>query len=109
MNRAEELSCDLVVHCEAQVEWLERFEYKKHKPFNVFLKMNSGMNRLGFKSEAYRIAFHRLHSAGYRMHHMTHFANADRVDRLPSVGSQQEAFNETIAGLEGATSITDQP
>ena len=107
LGLAEDLVCDLVVHCDAQVEWLERYKVKNHKPFNVFLKMNTGMNRLGFKPDAYRMAFHRLHSAGYRMHHMTHFANADQVDRLPSVGSQQELFNQTIEGLEGATSLAN--
>ena len=96
-----------VVHCEAQVEWLERFKAKNHKPFNVFLKMNTGMNRLGFKPDAYRTAFHRLHAAGYHMHHMTHFANADQVDQSPTVGAQQELFNQTIEGLEGSTSLAN--
>ena len=101
----QDLACDLVVHCEAQLEWLERFN--AHKPINVFLKMNSGMNRLGFKPEAYRTAFHRLHAAGYHMHHMTHFANADQVDQQPSVGSQLEVFNEAIEGLDGPTSLAN--
>ena len=107
LELADKLACDLVVHCEAQVEWLERFQTQNHKRFNVFLKMNTGMNRLGFKPQAYRTAFHRLHSVGYHMHHMTHFANADQVDQLPSVGGQQELFNETIAGLDGATSLAN--
>ena len=107
MGLAQELACDLVVHCNAQVEWLEKYPSKDPKKFNVFLKMNTGMNRLGFKPEAYRIAFHRLHAAGCHMHHMTHFSNADQVDRQPSVGSQQELFNETIAGLGGATSLAN--
>ena len=102
---AQELSCDLVVHCEAQVEWLER--YSGHKPFSVFLKMNSGMNRLGFKPDAYKTAYHRLHAIGCKMHHMTHFANADQIDRLPTVGSQQELFNDTIAGLDAPTSLAN--
>ncbi len=101
----QDLSCDLVVHCDAQVAWLETFN--AHKPINVFLKMNSGMNRLGFKPKDYRTAFHRLHAAGYRMHHMTHFANADQVDQQPSVGSQLEVFNDAIEGLEGSTSLAN--
>jgi alanine racemase len=102
---AETLACDLVVHCEAQAEWLE--DYKAHKPFNVFLKMNTGMNRLGFKPSAYRTAFHRLHAAGHKMHHMTHFANADQIDLLPTVGSQLEIFNDAIEGLEAPTSLAN--
>ncbi len=102
-----ELACDLVVHCEAQVEWLEKFKVNTHTPINVFLKMNTGMNRLGFKPDSYRTVFHRLHAIGYHMHHMTHFANADQVDHPPSVGAQLELFEETIAGLEGSTSLAN--
>ena len=107
LDLAQELHCDLVVHCDAQIEWLERYADKVHKPISVFLKMNTGMNRLGMKPEAYRSAFHRLHAAGYRMHHMTHFANADQIDRQPTVGSQVELFNQTIEGLDGPTSLAN--
>ena len=34
LSLAEELVCDLVVYCEAQVEWLERFKVKNHKPIS---------------------------------------------------------------------------
>jgi alanine racemase len=107
LNLAQELQCDLVVHCQAQLEWLERYAEKIHNQISVFLKMNTGMNRLGFKPDAYRTAYHRLHAAGYRMHHMTHFANADQVDRSPSVGSQLELFAQTISGLEAPTSLAN--
>jgi alanine racemase len=107
LDLAQELHCDLVVHCDAQIQWLERYADKVHKPISVFLKMNSGMNRLGMKPEAYRSAYHRLHAAGYRMHHMTHFANADQIDRQPTVGSQVELFNQTIEGLDGPTSLAN--
>ena len=104
---AQQLQCDLVVHCDAQVDWLERDANKAQKPINVFLKMNTGMNRLGFKPEKYRTLFHRLHSAGYRMHHMTHFANADQVNQDPTVGSQLEIFHQTTQGLESPTSLAN--
>ena len=107
LDLALKLHCDLVVHCEAQIEWLERLSLKSHTPISVFLKMNTGMNRLGLKPDAYRMGFHRLHSLGYRMHHMTHFANADQIDRQPTVDSQLELFDQTIAGLEGPTSLAN--
>lgn len=96
-----------MVHCEAQIDWLERYADKIHKLMSVSLKMNTGMNRLGLKPDAYRTAFHRLHASGYRMHHMTHFANVDQIDRQPTVGSQLELFNQTIEGLEGPTSLAN--
>lgn len=104
---AEDLACDLVVHCETQVQWLESFQKKQAKAFNIFLKMNSGMNRLGFKPDHYRTAFHRLHALGYQMHHMTHFANADQVNQSPTVGEQLECFLETSMGLEAPTSLAN--
>ena len=104
LSLAHQLACDVVIHCENQVRWLEAFEALPHSRLNVFLKMNSGMNRLGFKPDAYRTAFHRLHAAGYHMHHMTHFANADQLDRSPTVDEQLECFNAGIDGLPGATS-----
>lgn len=103
LSSAIELKCDLVVHCDVQLAWLE----KHNHPMTVFLKLNSGMNRLGFSPDQYRLAYHRLHSAGHRVNHMTHFANADRVDREPSVGSQMECFTQTVEGLKGETSLAN--
>lgn len=107
LNLALQLSCDLVVHNELQVSWLETLKNHYGHPVNIFLKLNSGMNRLGFKPDQYRIAFHRLHSAGYHLHHMTHFANADQVDGSPSVGKQMECFEKTIEGLQAPTSLAN--
>jgi alanine racemase len=107
LDLASKLKCDLVVHSEKQVVWLESFANDSGHPINIFLKLNSGMNRLGFRPEQYRIAFHRLHAAGYHLHHMTHFANADQVDQAPSVGEQMECFTQATDGLEASTSLAN--
>lgn len=107
LELAIKLHCDLVVHNEQQVSWLETFKNHSGNPVNIFLKLNSGMNRLGFRPEQYRTAFHRLHSAGYHLHHMTHFANADQVDGLPSVGEQMECFEKAIEGLQAPSSLAN--
>ena len=39
-----------VVHCAEQIDWLAA--HKTQQPQRVFLKMNSGMNRLGFAPAA---------------------------------------------------------
>ena len=103
------LDCTLVVHTESQVAALEAFDLTQHqaKARPIYLKMNTGMNRLGFSPSDYRLMYHRLHAAGYAMHHMTHFANADRIDCLPSVGSQDDLFNEAITDLPGDTSTAN--
>ncbi len=98
-----ELQCDLVVHSNQQLAWLE----KQRRALSIFLKLNSGMNRLGFMPQDYPLAYHRLHAAGHQVNHMTHFANADGIDREPSVGAQMECFSKTINGLKGETSLAN--
>jgi alanine racemase len=43
------------VHCDEQIDWLAA--HKTQVPHRVFLKMNSGMNRLGFTPERFRAAW----------------------------------------------------
>ncbi len=109
LNLAFTLDCTLVVHTESQVAALEAFDLTQHQAQArpIYLKMNTGMNRLGFSPSDYRLMYHRLHATGYAMHHMTHFANADRVDCLPSVGAQYDLFNEAITDLPGETSTAN--
>ena len=53
-----------VVHCSEQVDWLAA--HKTQQPHRVFLKMNSGMNRLGFRPDAFRAAWARLNAVRSR-------------------------------------------
>ena len=46
------------VHCDEQIDMLAM--HKTHQPHRVFLKMNSGMNRLGFAPQRFRAAWTRL-------------------------------------------------
>jgi alanine racemase len=108
---AMDLDCACVVHDLNQVDWLEnlsdaRQSFRK-RPIQIYLKMNTGMNRLGFQPSVYREVYHRLHSCGYEISHMTHFANADYVDREPTVDAQVAIFKEIIQGLSGGTSLSN--
>ena len=71
-----------VVHHAEQLDWLAA--HKTQQPHHVFLKFNSGMNRLGFDAPGLRAAWARLHAMpqvqGVTL--MTHFANADRPDGI---------------------------
>ena len=66
-----------VVHTEAQIDMLAN--HKTHQPHRVFLKMNSGMNRLGFAPQAFRAAWTRLNALPQvdEITLMTHFSDAD--------------------------------
>lgn len=63
----------------------------------VFLKLNTGMNRLGFSPEAFSEALRRLQAcpsvAGITL--MTHFATADSPQ---GVGAQMACFDRATAG-----------
>jgi alanine racemase len=72
----------VVVHCEDQVAILERAALSR--PLEVFVKVNTGMNRLGLRPADVARACERLtHSpavAALRL--MTHFARADEDDGI---------------------------
>ena len=65
------------VHCVEQIDWLAA--HKTAAAQHVFLKMNSGMNRLGFRPESYRAAWARLGALPQvgEVGLMTHFSDAD--------------------------------
>ncbi len=69
-----------VVHCEEQLAMLEGARLAK--PVDAYLKVDTGMHRLGFAPETARAAFERLRKcdAVKSITLMTHFANADRPD-----------------------------
>lgn len=94
----------LVVHEVRQVEWLEA--RAADAPIDVFLKFNSGMNRLGFGHDAFREAFGRLVRLACvsRLTLMTHFANADLVG-----GADQalRRFEAAAAGLPAPRSLAN--
>jgi alanine racemase len=65
------------VHREDQIDWLAA--HKTHAAHHVFLKLNSGMNRLGFTPAAFNSAWHRLSGLTQvgDITLMAHFADAD--------------------------------
>jgi alanine racemase len=96
------------VHCLEQIQMLEYTQL--YRPIDVHLKMNTGMNRLGFRPDEYAAAYKRLRAIpGIRnITLMTHFANADELEhpRL-SMTEQVRRFREGAAGLEGQRSLSN--
>jgi len=94
------------VHCVEQLEMLERTALAQ--PIHVHLKMNTGMNRLGFQPAEFAAAHARLraipHVASITL--MTHFANADELHHpcMP-LAEQLRRFQQGAAGLPGARSL----
>ncbi|KIF79860.1 alanine racemase [Noviherbaspirillum autotrophicum] len=96
------------VHCVEQIEMLEQSPVRS--PIDVYLKMNSGMNRLGFPPETYRAAYERLRATPMVRHIglMTHFANADDVlnPGLP-LEEQLRRFQRGTDGISGERSVAN--
>ncbi len=107
LTKAEKLGCDWVVHNQNQLDDLEVVarDMPTHKP-RIFLKLNTGMNRLGFQPVDAKSAIQWLDE--FTLKHdwptpvlMTHFANADEAEprsRLPFVQHQ----HQTLLGLKPA-------
>ena len=92
------------VHCSEQIDWLAA--HKTQVPHRVFLKMNSGMNRLGFKPAAYRSAYARLDALPQvdEISLMTHFSDADGPR---GVAHQVAAFEAVTHDLPGERSLSN--
>ena len=90
------------VHCNEQIDWLAA--HKTLAPHRVFLKLNSGMNRLGFKPAAFRSAWARLNALPQvdEISLMTHFSDADGAR---GIAHQVAAFEEATADLPGERTV----
>ncbi|MEX8192787.1 alanine racemase [Comamonas guangdongensis] len=90
------------VHCSEQIDWLAA--HKTQVGHRVFLKMNSGMNRLGFTPERFRAAYARLNALPQvdEISFMTHFSDADVEHGLDR---QLAVFHQTTQDLPGERSI----
>ena len=101
------------VHRTAQIDWLAA--HKTERPQHVFLKLNSGMNRLGFAPDAYRAAWLRLDALPQveEITLMTHLANADAppdadvgaANGPASLEASLAAFATATAELPGERSL----
>ena len=92
------------VHCEQQIDMLAI--HKTNVPQRVFLKMNSGMNRLGFTPQRYRAAWTRLNALPQvdEISLMTHFSDADGTK---GIAGQLATFNAATQDLPGERCVSN--
>lgn len=95
---------DIVVHSRPQVEML--LNATLSRPVHVHLKMNSGMNRLGFTPAKYIAVFRQLKASSNvaDVTFMTHFATADKD---PGIEVPLALFQQTIQGLAQPVSLAN--
>ncbi|MES2423037.1 MAG: alanine racemase [Pseudomonadota bacterium] len=92
------------VHCSEQIDMLAA--HKTQTPHRVFLKMNSGMNRLGFAPERFRAAWTRLNVLPQvdEISLVTHFSDADSPK---GIAAQLALFNQATHDLPGERSLAN--
>ena len=92
------------VHCNEQIDMLAA--HKTQLPHRVFLKMNSGMNRLGFTPERFRAAWTRLNALPQvdEISLMTHFSDADGPR---GIAAQLQAFESVTHDLPGERTLSN--
>jgi len=93
----------IAVHCDEHLQMLE--SAKVRQPLDVMLKMNTGMNRLGFRPHVFRQACERaaalpsIRSVGL----MSHFATADEG----LIDWQLDQFDAVTRDLPGEQSLSN--
>ena len=99
---------EFTVHTEEQIAILET---KAGPPrLRIHLKMNTGMNRLGFKPKDYVAAYERLRalSSVQSITLFTHMANAEAGEHaVLSVSDQMRRFEESVRGIDAPRNISN--
>jgi alanine racemase len=101
------LNLETTVHHASQLAMLE--QAAAGEPVRCWLKVDSGMHRLGFAPEDVRDAYARLRampSVADDIVLMNHFASSDVFDS-PQTREQLRVFAQATAGLEGVRSLAN--
>jgi len=97
---------DVVVHRAGQVEMLEQGLLTK--PLDVWLKIDSGMHRLGFPPAAVPAMTERLKNIGLvsSIHFLSHLARADEPNN-PDTKDQLGRFDQALGDVQGERSLAN--
>ena len=97
-----------VVHSLWQLEAIE--QTRMSAPITVWLKLDSGMHRVGLHPKDYQAAYQRLLASGKvtRIVLMSHFARADELDSGAS-NDQVAVFQAARQGLSAEVSLRNSP
>jgi alanine racemase len=105
LKAAADAQFELVIHTPEQIELLRSMPHP-HR-FQVWLKLDSGMNRLGFKGGAFRAAhaaLSALRSVATPVNLFTHLASADEP-KVSTTKQQLQVFEQATRDLPGHRAI----
>ncbi len=107
MQAAIEWGFEPVVHCHEQIELLQSVGSGK---VGIWLKFDTGMNRLGFSPGDAAKVIARLASASAvgEVRLMTHLSSADEL-KSATTADQLQRFRLVAEGFEGSVSIANTP
>lgn len=97
-----------VIHAQWQLEALEQAVLLQ--PLQIWLKMDSGMHRVGFFPQEYAAVWQRLQVSANvaSVVLMTHFSRADEPDS-EYTQQQFQAFTEATVGMQAPISVCNSP
>ena len=107
LSEFRRLQLDAVIHHESQLAWLE--SDRDPRSLRVWLKIDTGMHRLGFAPAQARQAHARLRALANvdaDIVLMTHFAASDEFDNALTA-RQIAAFDDATQGLDGSHSLSN--
>jgi alanine racemase len=107
LDSAAAAGFELVVHTAEQIDLLR--QARSGTSFKVWLKLDTGMNRLGFKGAAFGAALEALRAlpaVETPVNFFTHFASADSPE-LPITAEQLTRFSQAIGSQPGERSIAN--
>lgn len=107
LEQVLDFNLEVVVHSLEQLGVIEN--YQGRAKISVWLKLDTGMNRLGFKSDEFISAYQQLSLCSQvkqPISFMTHLSSADNLKSLMS-SRQITMFNKHVRGLSGEKSIAN--
>ena len=112
MALVDRYQLDIVISHQDQLHWL--LDYPINLPVRAYLKLDSGMHRLGFQPDGYQAALNRLASSANvsEIVLMTHFANADVSDGVTQAMAIVEQVMDAQSyqrSLANSAAVIQQP
>ena len=97
---------DVVIHHDSQLQWLAQGQLLR--PLDVWLKIDTGMHRLGFDPDRVGEIVSRLRKIPQveTLRYMTHFPCADDLEN-PDTRQQIDVFNHAVVNMDGEHSLAN--
>ncbi len=107
LMQVQQYDLEISLHCEEQLTMLEAASL--NKPLRVWLKIDTGMHRLGFPEASVprvRQRLAQLKSIEQPIAYLSHLACADERDSEYTL-QQTQRFEQTLQGLDGCRSLAN--